>query len=295
MQITYTLPHRIHRLLTGIQPEVLNRSQSSTYRANLVQEMKTLINRIDAEAFDHETLQVDYAKLKNSEIYQAYRDLSASLQGFDLHSLKTTNEKLAFWINLYNLLTIDAVIHYGVENNINEVKGVFYKAGYNIGGCFFGLHDIEQGILRANTGHPAVPGPQFASHDPRSQHILPQLDPRVHFALVCAADSCPPINIYNAENIDAQLDLATRNFINSSEVKIDPEKKRANLSKIFQWYAPDFGASKTVTYGFGDSAPILRWLADYRSNPDEQSLLKNQADEFSIRFIDYNWSLNQAG
>lgn len=215
MQITYTLPHRIHRLLTGIQADVLNQSQSSVYTENLVQEMKSLINKIDEEAFDHGTMQVDYAKLKNSEIYQAYRQLSASLQNFDLLSLKTSNEKLAFWINLYNLLVVDAVVHYGVENSISEVKGVFHKAGYNIGGCFFGLHDIEQGILRANAGHPAVPGAQFASHDPRSEHVLAHLDPRIHFALVCAADSCPPINIYDAERINSQLDTATRNFINS--------------------------------------------------------------------------------
>lgn len=295
MQITYTLPHRVHRLLTGIQAEILNQSQSSVYTENLVQEMKSLINKIDAEAFNHETMQVDYAKLKNSEVYQAYRQLSASLQNFDLHSLKTSNEKLAFWINLYNLLMVDAVIHYGVENSINEVKGIFHKAGYNIGGCFFGLNDIEQGILRANAGHPAVLGAQFASQDPRLKHILVDLDPRIHFALVCAADSCPPINIYDAENIDSQLDTAARNFINSSEVKIDIEKKRANLSKIFQWYAPDFGASKTVTFGFGDTNPILGWIAEYRNNPAEQEALKNQADEFSVRFFDYDWSLNKTG
>ena len=295
MDIVYTLPHRIHRLLTGIQPDVLNQNSESVYREHLLVEMKNLINKIDVEAFNPDTFQIDYTKLKNSDMYQAYRELSTSLQNFDLQSLNSTGEKLAFWINLYNLLAVDAVIHYGVESSINEVNGVFYKAGYNIGGCFFGLHDIEQGILRANTGHPAVPGAQFASHDPRSKHIVPYLDPRIHFALVCAAESCPPINVYDAEKIDSQLDLATRNFINSSEVTIDLEKKQANLSKIFQWYAPDFGAKFSVTLGFGDATPILKWIADFRSNLEEQKILKNEADAFSIRFFDYNWSLNKAG
>lgn len=293
MQIAYTIPHRIHRLLTGIRPDVLNDSAQSPQTDNLIAEMNDLIHTLQTEAFDDGSQRVNYEHLKQSETYQAYRHLTTALQYFDLHSLTTDAEKLAFWINLYNMLAIDAVLHYGVQSRINEVSGVFYRAGYNVGGYFFSLHDIEQGILRANRGHPAVPGAQFGEDDPRSQHVMTTLEPRTHFALVCAAESCPPIRVYDADKIDAQLTLATKHFINSSEVRIDLDKKRANISKIFQWYAPDFGASFSVTLGFGDATPILHWLADYRVDADEQAQLKQNVNDFSVRFLPYDWSLNR--
>ena len=62
------------------------------------------------------------------------------------------------------------------------------------------------------------------------------MDPRIHFALVCGSRSCAPIRFYEADSIDEQLETATRNFINSSEVVILPEQKKILLSQIFNWY-----------------------------------------------------------
>lgn len=294
MHIPYTLPHRFHRWLARITPAVLNiRADVSPSPApHLLTALYANMDAIKTQAFDLTTGNVKYHHLRESSEYQHYRHLTAALPAFDLSSLATQADKLAFWINLYNLLTIDIVIHYGVEADINEVNGVFYRAGYNIGGMFFALHDIEQGILRANQGHPAIPGAQFARHDPRHQHSLNQLDPRTHFALVCAAESCPPINYYTAEAIDAQLDMASINFINSSEVQIDRATKTATLSKIFQWYAPDFGAAFAVTLGFGDARPILAWLAPYLSDKTLADMLQADPAAFTVRFKSYDWSLN---
>jgi len=290
MQTRYTFPQRIHHLITGVQADVLNAGQSTGYTGNLLRDMKNVANKLKAVAFTDS--KVDYQQLKTGEIYQDYRAISDGLQSFDLNSLETIEERLAFWINLYNLLMIDAVIHYEVQHSITEVKGVFDSAGYNIGGYFFSLNDIEHGILRANAGHPTIPGGQFPQDDPRAKYMMPELDPRIHFALVCAAESCPPINFYDAERIDSQLTLATGNFVNSSEVKIDIEQKQATISKIFQWYAPDFGASFMVTLGAGDASPVLRWIAPYRVDPDEKSLLSDHANDYAIGFSTYNWSLN---
>jgi hypothetical protein len=51
-------------------------------------------------------------------------------------------------------------------------------------------------------GHPFIPGPQFGKNDPRRAFTLARTDFRTHFALVCGAESCPPINFYDAENLD---------------------------------------------------------------------------------------------
>ena len=63
---------------------------------------------------------------------------------------------------------------------------------------------LGYGILRANASHPAIPGRHFGLRDPRRKYSLDRLDPRMHFALVCAARSCPPIAVYDAANIDEQ-------------------------------------------------------------------------------------------
>jgi hypothetical protein len=191
---------RIHRLLWrfyGIEPgAVLNASPVSTRpwgSAFLAADLYRLAKAMQAEAYDAASGRLDYAGLAGSTVYGDYRRCAAALIDFDPAALATDSERLAFWINLYNALIVDAVITLGVKQSVQAVKGFFWRAAYTIGGQRFSAHDIEHGILRANAAHPAIPGPHFASGDPRRRHSLVQLDPRVHFALVCGARSCPPI------------------------------------------------------------------------------------------------------
>lgn len=287
-----TFPHRLHRWLTRTPADVLNKGTTTALPDDLLGQLKTLQSAIADQAFSADGKHVDYAALRASDAYHDYRALIPALARMDLHQLATRQQRLAFWINLYNLLTVDAVLYYGVQRDINEAHSVFYRAGYNVGGLFFSLHDVEQGLLRANAGHPAVPGPQFGTNDPRRQHALVTPDARIHFALVCAAESCPPIRLYAAEQIDAQLDLATANFVNSSAVQLDPPTKTARLSKIFQWYATDFGAPFSVTLGFGDATPLLRWVAPYLADEALSAQVESDAADYAISFLAYNWSLN---
>ncbi len=217
--------------------------------------------------------------------------MTALLPGFDLQTLTGREQKLAFWLNLYNALVIDGIIHYGVRNTVNEVSGFFSRAAYHIGGYRFSLDDIEHGILRANAGHPAIPGPQFGRHDPRLQFALERLDIRIHFALVCGAVSCPPINFYDAEAIDSQLDLAARNFLNQTVV-VDPSQGIVELSKILRWYGADFGASRWVKMGVGDKTPLLQAVKPFLSNGETRALLEALPPTMTIRFKAYDWALN---
>jgi len=233
---------------------------------------------------------VDYRALRDSSAYADYRDLVPGLAVFDPSQL-TATAQAAFWINLYNMLTVDIVVQAGLTN-IVDVPHAFWEPGYIVGGHFYSLHDVEQGILRANAGYPGLPGPQFRVGDPRAALALPTLDPRIHFALVCAAVSCPPIALYDADHLDAQLDLAARNFVNSPEVQINLDRQTAHLSKIFQWYALDFGAGFLVSAGYGHPAPILRWIAPHLTDADAQQTLAANANRFRVRFNDYDWRLN---
>ncbi|MEK7786063.1 MAG: DUF547 domain-containing protein [Chloroflexota bacterium] len=286
----------IHRLLLmryGIRPNfVLNSGpEPDGVMASVPVAADTLrgriINVLKAEAFDTERGRVDYTRLCASPTYAEYCLCARRLQSFHPAMLASREERLAFWINLYNALTVDAVIQFEVKHSVNEAPGFFWRAAYNIGGQRYCSFDIEYGILRANAPHPAIPGPHFGSRDPRYRFSLEQLDPRIHFALVCAARSCPPIAVYDATRIDDQLEMATRTFINNGGVEIDRASGEVRLSQIFRWYAQDFGARP---FGLGDKRPLLEFIAAYL--PDERDREYVLQGKPTVRFQGYDWSLN---
>lgn len=240
------------------------------------------------EGFDGAAGRVDYLRLRVSPTYAEYQECADHLRTFDPASLVHDQARLAFWINLYNALIVDAVIRFGIRRSVQELPGFFWRAAYDIGGKRYDSTDIEYGILRANRGHPAIPGAHFGKADPRLAFSLRRLDPRIHFALVCAARSCPPIGVYDAQDIDRQLELATRSFINHGGAELDRARGVVRLSKIFQWYAPDFGARPL---GLGDRTPLLKYVSSYMA--DEASRDYVLAGRPRVRFMPYDWSLNQ--
>lgn len=258
---------------------------------NLVFALRKMMNTLKQEAFADDG-SVNYHHLKDSPSYTAYRQMTGSLRTFPLASLTGNAERMAFWINLYNVLIIDAIIHYQIEKTVQEVKGFFARAAYIIDGQRFSADDIEHGILRANAGHIAIPGPQFGRHDKRRQFILPSLDPRLHFALVCGAQSCPPVGVYHPDRLEAQLHLAAHNFINSSEVTVDLSAYTVQLSRIFQWYAPDFGGVFINQVGLGKFNAVLRYIAHFVEDTSTQDALLNIPERFKVAFHPYNWGLN---
>jgi uncharacterized protein DUF547 len=158
----------------------------------VAQDLKRVVNGIKTEAFDSERQVIDYACIRNSPSYADLRTYTAQLRFFDPLTLPTDPERLTFWINLYNVLVVDAVIAFGIRRTIWEDKGFFRRAAYRIGGLRCSADEIEHGILRANRRPPYLPFPVFANNDPRRQWIVHRFDPRIHAAVNCASRSCPP-------------------------------------------------------------------------------------------------------
>lgn len=289
-----TLPQTLFDTALRIPADVLNPAGATPptpTTAALDGQLKHLAGLIKAEAIDPTTGTVDYRHLRDNARYAEYRALTAHLPAFDLHTLATREQKLAFWLNLYNALVIDGIIAYGIRTTVNEIPGFFRRVAYTVGGYRFSLDDIEHGILRANAGHLVIPGPQFAPADPRRAFMLDRPDWRIHFALVCGARSCPPVNFYAEDNIDAQLDLAAANFLGQS-VTFDPARRTLRLSKLLQWYGADFGAGPLSALGLGDYHAALPALAPHLSDPTLHDLLAHPPRELKIRFDPYDWSLN---
>jgi hypothetical protein len=228
---------------------------------------------------------VDYASLRASLLYVDFRRCTGKLRAFDPSTLPDRNARLAFWINLYNTLVLDAVITLGVRHSIMEHRaGLAFlrQAAYLVGGQRMSCDDIEHGILRANRGHPFFPGKQIASADPRREWVLQPFDARIHFALNCASRSCPPIRAYTPQNLDAQLDLATRSFL-AADVQILPERSTIFLSSLFKWFADDFGGREG----------IIDFIASHLQDEVKTAWLSKQREQVTIRYRRYDWRLNE--
>ncbi len=263
---------------------ILNEGESKNKvpSENLSQEILLTIKDLFTASYA-EYGSLDYPRIKQFEEYKNYKELVKQLKYFDISQLDTREKKLSFWINLFNAMVIDGIIALEIQESVKEVLGFFSKLKYEIGGYKFSLNDIYHGILRSNKKPPYHPCKQFKLWDRRKKFIVEELDPRIHFALACGTYSCAPIKFYTADNIDLELDLSAKSFINSSEVIIIPEENRIILSYIFKWYEKDFGGLPGIL-GFID-----RYLVD----DDKRRFLKRRNPEMKIEYMYYDWNLNK--
>ena len=259
---------------------------------------------------------VDYKSLKASEVFADYVKMTAALRNTNLSDLDQASRK-GFLINIYNCLCIHAL----AEGLLGSFPGgslsrlkLYASSSYNIGGQVYSLNDIENGVLRGNKPSAApwakVP---FASSkdakgkgedDPRLGVVLDTCDPRIHFALNCGANSCPPIGVYdvdNPEKLDSQLHLASKGFLSSAaNVQLDAATGIAKLSMLFKWYKSDFGATDMDIVRFvganGDEktkARVDAFLAAVAGDGDGDGK-GGVAPTLTVQWIEYDWGLNSS-
>ena len=175
----------------------------------------------------------------------------------------TASERLAFLINLYNAATLQLVVdHYPVKS-IKDIGGFFSGPWKQKVVPLFGdtvtLDHLEHAIIRRD--YP---------------------DPRVHFALVCAAKGCPPLRseAYVGDRLDQQLDAQGRLFM-SQRHKNRVVGDRLYLSPIFKWFAEDFAAHPGGLQAF---------VKPFFGKSERRALSRH----LKIRYTDYDWSLNDA-
>jgi hypothetical protein len=239
---------------------------------------------LKARFIDPERGWVLYRAIRSSEEFERYKSLTRGLRSFDLRSLQERNQRLAFWTNIYNTGVIHGVIELGLEKSVKEVSGFFDRVAYEIGGFRFSLNEMEHGILRGNRRRPYGLLRPFRTKDPRMEFAIIPPDPRIHFALVCGARSCPPIGFYEADQIDFQLQLAAESFANSPQVKVLLQEGAIFISKIFKWYKNDFG---------GSDRALINLLLKFLDEGEKKTFLQENRDKVNIQYQPYDWNLNQ--
>src|SRR5689334_14524641 len=220
---------------------------------------------------------VDYTRLATSSQLAAAARTGETLAGVRLEALDTRPAQLAFWINVYNALVLHGIVRLGVRRSVRRVWHFFGRVSYRVGGHVFSLDDIEHGVLRGNRRRMLPPLRPFGARDPRRAFMVTPADPRFHCAITCGAASCPPVGVYRAAELEAQLDRAARSFVNQ-EVAL--AGARLTCSRIFSWYRDDFEAAGGLT------AFLLRHLDD---GPVRAALSAGTAPCTSFR--PYRWTL----
>ena len=219
-----------------------------------------LLERHTLAVDDIASTRVDYAALRTNADWARLVD---SLATSDPKSLATREERLAFWINAYNILAIDLVRRNHPVDSIRSIGSFFSpvwkRPAGKIGGRSYTLDEIEHQILR------------------------PMRDPRIHAAIVCASLSCPPLRRepYRSERLAAQLEDNVRRWLADPRkgVHIDRSTRTLELSRIFDWFAGDFKAG------------VLPFVASHVS-PTDAGWIRSQGESLRIRYFDYDWSLN---
>ena len=193
---------------------------------------------------------VDYKGLQNNKSgLESYLKLLSANAPNDEWSI---DAKKAYWINAYNAFTIQLILKNYPLKSIKDLKRPWGLSFIKIDGGKIALNTIEHEILR------------------------PMGDPRIHFAIVCASESCPKLLnfAYESDTLEQQLEQATKTFIN------DPSRNSINylavkISKIFKWFKTDFPKSEA----------FIAFLNNY-------SALKIAA-QADIDYLNYSWSLNE--
>jgi Protein of unknown function, DUF547 len=222
---------------------------------------------------------VDYASLRDSPDFADAAETARGLAAVRLGTLLARADRLAFWINVYNALVLHAIVALGVRRSVTRAWNFFGRAAYRIDGLVFSADDVEHGVLRGNHRRMLPPLRPFGAADPRRVLALRPPDPRVHCALNCGARSCPPVGVYRGEAVEAQLDAATRSFVNSEVVL---ESGRIVCPRLFKWYRRDFEPAG------GLSAFLLRHLDD---GPARRAIADGAAT--AVRFRPWDWSLHR--
>ncbi len=194
---------------------------------------------------------VNYGSIKSNKA-----EMNAVVKDFQENLPKTNwskDEKMAYFINLYNINTIKKVIDNYPTTSIKNIKNAWKDEFIIYGKQRLSLEQVEDKVLRKMN------------------------DPRIHFAINCASYSCPKLENepFLPKSLNSQLDKATRDFINDDS-KNTINANEVNVSQIFNWFASDFTDKNTT---------VIDYLNTYSKTKIDATA--------NLKFMEYKWDLNK--
>jgi hypothetical protein len=171
------------------------------------------------------------------------------------------DEKLALLINSYNAFTLRLILDYWDSGNLHSIKDIpaadrWDAKQWKIAGNFWSLSDIEHQQIRNHFN-----------------------EPRIHFALVCAAYSCPKLHneAFTADQLERQLENQTKYAHNHDRwFRSDATNNQIEITALYDWYSGDF---------VKNAGSVLSYVARYKPQI-------NLSDPPAVSYLNYDWKLN---
>ena len=199
---------------------------------------------------------VDYSQWENNPRFDALVEQIGTTDTVQMNR----QQKLVFLINAYNILAARGILDGSSPDSLLGRYVYFKRDKYLVSGKRITLHALEHELIR------------------------PLKEPRIHFAIVCASQSCPILQseAYTLRQLDQQLDAAAMGFINDRKRnQFDASSRRAELSSIFKWFEEDFVEA---------AGSLQAYLGPMVDNKAVADLLEQEA--FKVSYRPYDWSLN---
>ena len=241
-----------------------------------------------ASGFDHtpwdrvlkrfvtEASRVDYAALKadSGDLDHYVAAIEARSPVSHPADFSSRESQLAYWINAYNAFTMQSVVEHWPTKSVRDIGflpySFFWRQKFTAGGKRYTLNNIENDFLR--------------------KHLQ---EPRIHFAIVCASNSCPKLQreAFTEENTERLLEAAASFFVNESRnLRIDRERNRVTVARIYTFFNEDF---EDYAREHGQS-PLGHALLDYiwiYANEEHRAALQSLHDPKVDDFA-YDWGVN---
>lgn len=221
---------------------------------------------------------VRYGELKNERAQlKAYLDNLSKVGEAEFKGWSKP-QQLAFLMNVYNAWTLELILtRYPDLKSIRDfgyiprINSVWDKYTFPLLGKDGTLNGVEHGMIRA-----------AGVYD----------DPRIHFAVNCASIGCPMLReeAFVADRLDQQLDEQAMRFLSDRSRNRVNAQGELEVSKIFDWYKGDF--NKGLKGIKSSEAFFARFAKQLTDNPEHQAAVRD--GKASIRYLDYDWSLNVA-
>ncbi|MEM7415359.1 MAG: DUF547 domain-containing protein [Gemmatimonadota bacterium] len=223
---------------------------------------------VDQPSVDYQRLADDPAAL------DAYLDVLGDVD-MDAVTSATRDEQLTFWINAYNACMLHLVAsNYPIQKDGRILSRIRNGVAGRPANSVWQIPDVF------TTKHCRIAGQERSQDEIEHEIIRPMGEPRIHFAVNCAARSCPVLwpEAYEATHLDEQLDRAVAHLVaNPEHFAVDGTTLR--LNKVLDWFKDDFGGIDGLRDFFAPYAP-----------PAAAALLADS--DASIDFFDYDWTLN---